>query len=53
MRNDRVEPFGETVQQVYARISALRNALGGPTTVRAVCRTLSIGAGISLQIHAC
>ena len=29
MRNDIVEPFGETVQQVYARISALRNNLGG------------------------
>ena len=29
-RNNTVEPFGETVQQVYARISALRNRLDGP-----------------------
>ena len=30
MRNDTVEPFGETVQQVFARISALRDSLDGP-----------------------
>ena len=29
-RNVIVRPFGETVQQVYARISALRDALDGP-----------------------
>ena len=29
-RNNTVEPFGETVQQVYARISALRDRLDGP-----------------------
>ncbi len=30
MRNATVAPFGETVQQVYARISALRDSLDGP-----------------------
>ena len=29
-RNVTVRPFGETVQQVFARISALRDALDGP-----------------------
>ena len=29
-RNVTVQPFGETVQQVYARMSALRDALDGP-----------------------
>ncbi|KAL3144311.1 hypothetical protein ABBQ32_14189 [Trebouxia sp. C0010 RCD-2024] len=29
-RNATVEPFGETVQQVFARISALRDSLDGP-----------------------
>ena len=29
-RNNTVAPFGETVQQVYARISALRDRLDGP-----------------------
>ena len=30
MRNMTVEPFGETVQQVFSRISALRDSLDGP-----------------------
>lgn len=30
MRNYTVEPFGETVQQVFARVSALRDSLDGP-----------------------
>ena len=30
MRNATVAPFGETVQQVFARISALRDSLDGP-----------------------
>ena len=30
MRNDTVEPFNETVQQVFSRISALRDSLDGP-----------------------
>ena len=30
MRNFTVEPFGETVQQVFARVSALRDSLDGP-----------------------
>ena len=30
MRNATVEPFGESVQQVFARISALRDSLDGP-----------------------
>ena len=29
-RNNTVQPFGETVQQVFARISALRDSLDGP-----------------------
>ncbi|KAK9837750.1 hypothetical protein WJX74_004245 [Apatococcus lobatus] len=29
-RNNIVQPFGETVQQVFSRISALRDALDGP-----------------------
>jgi hypothetical protein len=29
-RNNTVQPFGETVQQVFSRISALRDALDGP-----------------------
>ena len=29
-RNTIVQPFGETVQQVFARISALRDSLDGP-----------------------
>ncbi len=29
-RNNTVPPFGETVQQVFARISALRDSLDGP-----------------------
>lgn len=36
-RNNLVPPFGETVQQVFARISALRDSLDGPS-VR--CREL-------------
>ena len=31
-RNNTVAPFNETVQQVFARISALRDALDGPQT---------------------
>ena len=30
MRNFTVEPFNETVQQVFSRISALRDSLDGP-----------------------
>lgn len=30
IRNSTVEPFGETVQQVFARVSALRDSLDGP-----------------------
>ena len=30
LKNEMVAPFGETVQQVFARISALRDALDGP-----------------------
>lgn len=30
MRNYTVEPFNETVQQVFARVSALRDSLDGP-----------------------
>lgn len=30
MRNYTVEPFEETVQQVFARVSALRDSLDGP-----------------------
>ena len=30
MRNATVEPFGESVQQVFSRISALRDSLDGP-----------------------
>ena len=30
MRNKTVDPFGETVQQVFARISAFRDSLDGP-----------------------
>ncbi len=30
MRDYIVEPFGETVQQVFARVSALRDSLDGP-----------------------
>ena len=30
MRDYMVEPFGETVQQVFARVSALRDSLDGP-----------------------
>lgn len=29
-RNNTVPPFGETVQQVFSRISALRDSLDGP-----------------------
>ncbi len=29
-RNNTVQPFNETVQQVFARISALRDSLDGP-----------------------
>jgi len=29
LRNETVEPFGETGQQVFARISALRDSLDG------------------------
>ena len=29
-----VEPFGETAQQVFARISAMRDSLDGPQVVR-------------------
>lgn len=30
MRNYTIEPFGETAQQVFARVSALRDSLDGP-----------------------
>ena len=39
-RNNTVEPFGETVQQVYARVSALRDRLDG-TVVSILCNALS------------
>jgi len=37
MRNETVEPFGETVQQVFARISALRDSLDGPQVSPQIC----------------
>ena len=37
MRNMTVEPFGETVQQVFARISALRDSLDGPQVSKHLC----------------
>ena len=30
LRNAIIQPFGETAQQVFARISALRDSLDGP-----------------------
>jgi len=39
-RNNTVEPFGETVQQVFARVSALRDRLDG--TVVSICAMLSV-----------
>lgn len=30
MRNETVHPFNETVQQAFARVSALRDSLDGP-----------------------
>ena len=33
-RNNIVEPFNETVQQVMARISAFRDSLDGPQVCR-------------------
>lgn len=30
LRNEIVEPFGETAQQVFARVSAMRDRLDGP-----------------------
>ena len=30
LRNETIAPFGETAQQVFARISALRDSLDGP-----------------------
>lgn len=38
MRNATVEPFGETVQQVFARISALRDSLDGPQVSLLPCQ---------------
>ena len=36
-----IEPFGETAQQVFARISALRDELDGPQVCcHAICRML-------------
>lgn len=33
-RDNIVEPFGETVQQVFARVSAMRDRLDGPQVPR-------------------
>ena len=33
-RNNTVMPFNETVQQVFARVSALRDSLDGPQVIR-------------------
>lgn len=49
MRNMTVEPFGETVQQVFARISALRDSLDGPQvsmqqTTAVLCCAVRCGA---------
>ena len=49
-RNNTVMPFNETVQQVFARISALRDSLDGPQVrhARATCDELK-GLGHCLQ----
>lgn len=45
MRNYTVEPFGETVQQVFARVSALRDSLDGPQVrVRSLLCLCRIGS---------
>ena len=33
LRNETIRPFGETAQQVFARISALRDSLDGPSFI--------------------
>ena len=47
MRNETVEPFGESVQQVFARISALRDSLDGPQV------SLRAAAAAAAAAHAC
>ena len=37
-RNNTVMPFNETVQQVYARVSALRDSLDGPQVISISCQ---------------
>ena len=51
MRNYTVAPFNETVQQVFSRISALRDSLDGPqVSLSYVClRTLTTIACTFLQ----
>jgi len=46
MRNYIVEPFGETVQQVFARVSALRDSLDGPQ----VCFDSSCSSVLSMHM---
>lgn len=40
-RNNTVQPFNETVQQVFARISALRDSLDGPQVKLSFYKLLS------------
>lgn len=53
MRNATVEPFGETVQQVFARISALRDSLDGPqvTTLGLPCESRHLIFALSPPQH--
>lgn len=46
MRNATVEPFGESVQQVFSRISALRDSLDGPqVSYCTLCCVGDVGKG--------
>ena len=43
LRNAIIQPFGETAQQVFARVSALRDSLDGP----------QVGPGLTLLLEVC
>ena len=51
MRNATVEPFGESVQQVFSRISALRDSLDGPqVSYCTFCCVICAGCGFNPRL---
>lgn len=51
MRNYTVEPFNETVQQVFARVSALRDSLDGPQVKMSLKQKSGVPTDVTPLVH--